>query len=171
MCNRCLWSSAQAFWNILNGCDANPDVASVALTCVLPSGSCVAEGSCATWVARFINHRIRLSVRLISCMTVFIVNKNMRWIYLALVCVMLASPGLGHDSQEYSEFQLREDMMQLQMALWELLQQLEYANEQLRLRVYEDIGHILAEIKAKAIEIMELDAEIHGKDPHGVDPG
>lgn len=95
----------------------------------------------------------------------------MRWIYLALVCVMLASPVLGHGTQEYSEFELREDMMQLQMALWELVHQLEYANEQLRLRVYEDIGHILAEIKAKAIEIMELDAEIHGKDPHGADPG
>jgi len=66
----------------------------------------------------------------------------------------------GHENS-YAVFELREQLLRLTLNLWELLDQLEYASESLRQRVYLDIGLIQSEITDTIAELMRLDSIEH----------
>ena len=61
----------------------------------------------------------------------------------------------------YAVFELREQLLQLTLNLWELLDQLRYASEPLRQRVYLDVAHIQSEIIDTIAELMRLDRLEH----------
>ena len=61
----------------------------------------------------------------------------------------------------YAVFELREQLLRLTLNLWELLDQLRYASEPLRQRVYLDIGVIQSEITSTIAELMRLDSLEH----------
>ena len=61
----------------------------------------------------------------------------------------------------YAVFELREQLLRLTLNLWELLDQLRYASEPLRQRVYLDIAHIQSEIASTIAELMRLDSLQH----------
>ena len=61
----------------------------------------------------------------------------------------------------YAVFELREQLLRLTLNLWELLDQLRYASESLRQRVYLDIAHIQSEIASTIAELMRLDSLEH----------
>ena len=65
-----------------------------------------------------------------------------------------------HDNT-YAVFELREQLLRLTLNLWELLDQLRYASESLRQRVYLDIGVIQSEIIDTIAELMRLDSVQH----------
>ena len=66
----------------------------------------------------------------------------------------------GHENS-YAVFELREQLLRLTLNLWELLDQLEYASESLRQRVYLDMGLIQSEITDTIAELMRLDSIEH----------
>ena len=65
-----------------------------------------------------------------------------------------------HDNT-YAVFELREQLLRLTLNLWELLDQLRYASEPLRERVYLDISLVQAEITSTMAELMRLDRLQH----------
>ena len=66
----------------------------------------------------------------------------------------------GHENS-YAVFELREQLLRLTLNLWELLDQLAYASEPLRQRVYLDMGVIQSEIMHTMAELMRLDSLEH----------
>ena len=66
----------------------------------------------------------------------------------------------GHENS-YAVFELREQLLRLTLNLWELLDQLAYASESLRQRVYLDMGVIQSEIMHTMAELMRLDSLEH----------
>jgi hypothetical protein len=66
----------------------------------------------------------------------------------------------GHENT-YAVFELREQLLRLTLNLWELLDQLVYASEPLRQRVYLDIANIQSEIRDTIAELMRLDSQEH----------
>jgi len=97
----------------------------------------------------------------------------MRTLLKLLIVVMLFTdavqgkqlqPTLSTDhTLTFEEYEIREDLMQSQINLWELIQQLEYASPDLRLKVYEEIGQMLAHIKEITVRLLEMDAAKHSK--------
>jgi len=65
-----------------------------------------------------------------------------------------------HDNT-YAVFELREQLLRLTLNLWELLDQLRYASDPLRQRVYLEIGMIQSEIASTIAELMRLDRLEH----------
>jgi hypothetical protein len=65
-----------------------------------------------------------------------------------------------HDDT-YAVFELREQLLRLTLNLLELLDQLRYASEPLRQRVYLDMGVIQSEIIDTVAELMRLDSIEH----------
>jgi hypothetical protein len=61
----------------------------------------------------------------------------------------------------YAVFELREQLLRLTLNLWELLDQLRYASEPLRQRVYQDMAVIQSEIINTIAELMRLDSLEH----------
>ena len=61
----------------------------------------------------------------------------------------------------YAVFELREQLLRLTLNLWELLDQLRYASEPLRQRVYLDIAVIQSEIRDTIAELIRLDGLEH----------
>jgi len=61
----------------------------------------------------------------------------------------------------YAVFELREQLLRLTLNLWELLDQLRYASEPLRQRVYLDMAQIQSEIRDTIAELMRLDSIEH----------
>ena len=61
----------------------------------------------------------------------------------------------------YAVFELREQLLRLTLNLWELLDQLRYASDPLRQRVYLEIGMIQSEISDTIAELMRLDSLQH----------
>ena len=61
----------------------------------------------------------------------------------------------------YAVFELREQLLRLTLNLWELLDQLRYASEPLRQRVYLDIAVIQSGITDTMAELMRLDSLEH----------
>ena len=61
----------------------------------------------------------------------------------------------------YAVFELREQLLRLTLNLWELLDQLRYASDPLRQRVYLEIGMIQSEISDTIAELMRLDSLEH----------
>jgi len=74
---------------------------------------------------------------------------------LLTVCAMAM-----HDNT-YAVFELREQLLRLTLNLWELLDQLRYASEPLRQRVYLDIAVIQSEIQHTIAELIRLDGLEH----------
>ena len=70
---------------------------------------------------------------------------------------------LSDHPQEYDEFEAREQLMQLQMNLWELFNQLDYAKDELRDRVLLDIADMQVRINEQILKIVMLDEKYHGK--------
>ena len=90
----------------------------------------------------------------------------MRTVLAALILIVSTQFTHAHDVETYPEFEIREDIMRLQINYWELTQQLEYAAPELRLRVYEEIADILQKLRDHTAKLLELDAKIHAQDPH-----
>jgi len=78
------------------------------------------------------------------------------FIYVILTVCAIA----GHENT-YAVFELREQLLRLTLNLWELLDQLRYASEPLRQRVYLDMAHIQSEIIDTMSELMRLDSIEH----------
>ena len=68
----------------------------------------------------------------------------------------------------YAVFELREQLLRLTLNLWELLDQLRYASEPLRQRVYLDIAVIQSEIRDTIAELIRLDGLEHQQSHDGV---
>ena len=66
----------------------------------------------------------------------------------------------GHENT-YAVFELREQLLRLTLNLWELLDQLRYASEPLRQRVYLDIAVIQSGITDTIAELTRLDGLEH----------
>ena len=79
---------------------------------------------------------------------------------LLTLAVMTTCAVAFHDNT-YAVFELREQLLRLTLNLWELLDQLRYASEPLRQRVYLDIAHIQSEIANTIAELMRLDSLEH----------
>ena len=77
-------------------------------------------------------------------------------IYVILTVCAIA----GHENT-YAVFELREQLLRLTLNLWELLDQLVYASEPLRQRVYLDMAVIQSEIIDTIAELMRLDRLEH----------
>ena len=90
----------------------------------------------------------------------------MRTLLAALIVIITTQFTLAHEVQTYPEFEIREDIMRLQINYWELTQQLEYAAPELRLRVYEEIADVLEQLRDATVKLLELDAKIHTQEPH-----
>ena len=74
---------------------------------------------------------------------------------------LLTVCALAMHGDTYAVFELREQLLRLTLNLWELLDQLRYASEPLRQRVYQDIAHIQSEIISTIAELMRLDSLEH----------
>jgi hypothetical protein len=66
----------------------------------------------------------------------------------------------GHENT-YAVFELREQLLRLTLNVWELLDQLQYASESLRQRVYLDMAMIQSEIASTIAELLRLDSLEH----------
>ena len=74
---------------------------------------------------------------------------------------LLTVCALAFHENTYAVFELREQLLTLTLNLWELLDQLVYASEPLRQRVYLDIAHIQSEIRDTIAELMRIDSLEH----------
>jgi len=77
------------------------------------------------------------------------------------IYVILTACAIAMHENTYAVFELREQLLRLTLNLWELLDQLRYASEPLRQRVYLDIAHIQSEIVNTIVELMRLDSLQH----------
>ena len=89
-----------------------------------------------------------------------IVNTAML-VRVVFIYVILTVCAMAMHENSYAVFELREQLLRLTLNLWELLDQLQYASEPLRQRVYLDIVHIQSEIQGTIAELMRLDSIEH----------
>ena len=82
-------------------------------------------------------------------------------IRLIAVYLMLTVCAMALHENTYAVFELREQLLTLTLNLWELFEQLEYASDPLRQRVYLDIALVQAEIESIVRELMRLDSMEH----------
>ena len=80
---------------------------------------------------------------------------------VVVIYALLTVCALAMHDDTYAVFELREQLLRLTLNLWELLDQLRYASEPLRQRVYLDIAHIQSEIASTIAELMRLDSLEH----------
>jgi hypothetical protein len=78
-----------------------------------------------------------------------------------IIYAILTVCALAMHENTYAVFELREQLLRLTLNLWELLDQLRYASEPLRQRVYLDISVIQSEIASTIAELMRLDRLEH----------
>jgi hypothetical protein len=78
-----------------------------------------------------------------------------------LTYALLTVCALAMHENTYAVFELREQLLRLTLNLWELLDQLRYASEPLRQRVYLDIAVIQSEITSTIAELIRLDGLEH----------
>ena len=78
-----------------------------------------------------------------------------------LIYSMLVVCAVAFHDNTYAVFELREQLLRLTLNLWELLEQLEYASEPLRQRVYLEIAHIQSDIRDTMSELIRLDSLQH----------
>jgi len=90
----------------------------------------------------------------------FAVNTAMLVCVLLTLAVMTTGAIAGHENT-YAVFELREQLLRLTLNLWELLDQLRYASEPLRQRVYMDMAVIQSEIRDTIAELMRIDSLEH----------
>ena len=96
----------------------------------------------------------------------------MRFVLIILALLCMSIPGTAKQLQPplpvdhkltYQEFEAREQLMQYQINIWELLDQLRYAKDELRVRVLEEIHEMQKLINQQLLKIVELDQKYHGK--------
>ena len=78
-----------------------------------------------------------------------------------LTYVLMTVCAMAFHENTFLVFELREQLLTLTLNLWELFEQLEYASEPLRQRVYLDIAHIQSEIQHTIAELIRLDSLQH----------
>ena len=78
-----------------------------------------------------------------------------------LTYAVMTTCALAMHENTYAVFELREQLLRLTLNLWELLDQLVYASEPLRQRVYLDIAVIQSEIMNTIAELIRLDGLEH----------
>ena len=78
-----------------------------------------------------------------------------------LTYALLTVCALAMHENTYAVFELREQLLRLTLNLWELLDQLRYASEPLRQRVYMDMALIQSEITSTIAELIRLDGLEH----------
>jgi hypothetical protein len=78
-----------------------------------------------------------------------------------LTYAFLTVCAIASHENTYAVFELREQLLRLTLNLWELLDQLQYASEPLRQRVYMDMAHIQSQIADTMSELMRLDSLEH----------
>ena len=78
-----------------------------------------------------------------------------------LTYAVMTTCALAMHENTYAVFELREQLLRLTLNLWELLDQLRYASEPLRQRVYLDIAVIQSEIMNTIAELIRLDGLEH----------
>ena len=78
-----------------------------------------------------------------------------------LTYAVMTTCALAMHDNTYAVFELREQLLRLTLNLWELLDQLRYASEPLRQRVYQDIAVIQSEIINTIAELIRLDSQEH----------
>jgi len=78
-----------------------------------------------------------------------------------LTYALLTVCAFASHENTYAVFELREQLLRLTLNLWELLDQLRYASEPLRQRVYQDIAVIQSEIASTIAELIRLDSQEH----------
>ena len=78
-----------------------------------------------------------------------------------IIYAILTVCALAMHENTYAVFELREQLLRLTLNLWELLDQLRYASEPLRQRVYLDITHIQSDIVDTIAELVRLDSIEH----------
>ena len=78
-----------------------------------------------------------------------------------IIYVILTVCAFAMHDNTYAVFELREQLLRLTLNLWELLDQLRYASEPLRQRVYLDIAVIQSEIASTIAELIRLDSAEH----------
>ena len=82
-------------------------------------------------------------------------------IRLIAVYFMLTVCAMALHENTYAVFELREQLLTLTLNLWELFEQLEYASDPLRQRVYLDIAGVQSEIANTIAELIRLDSLEH----------
>jgi hypothetical protein len=80
---------------------------------------------------------------------------------VVVIYALLTVCAFAFHENTYAVFELREQLLRLTLNLWELLDQLRYASEPLRQRVYQDIAVIQSEIVSTIAELMRLDGLEH----------
>ena len=78
-----------------------------------------------------------------------------------LTYAVMTTCAMAMHENTYAVFELREQLLRLTLNLWELLDQLRYASEPLRQRVYLDIAVIQSEIMNTIAELIRLDGLEH----------
>ena len=78
-----------------------------------------------------------------------------------LTFTLMTTCAVAFHDNTFAVFELREQLLRLTLNLWELLDQLRYASEPLRERVYLDISLVQAEITSTMAELMRLDSLEH----------
>ena len=78
-----------------------------------------------------------------------------------LTYAVMTTCALAMHENTYAVFELREQLLRLTLNLWELLDQLRYASEPLRQRVYQDIAGVQSEIASTIAELIRLDGLEH----------
>ena len=79
----------------------------------------------------------------------------------ALLYMITTVCALAFHENTFAVFDLKEQLLWLQINLWELLHQLEYVEPHQRLVVYEEIAHIRTEIDRIVAELVAHDQTQH----------
>lgn len=96
----------------------------------------------------------------------------MRFLIIILAFVILSTTVLSKQLQPplptdhklmFAEFEAREQLMLYQINLWELFDQLQYADDELRLRVMAEIHEVQKLINNQILLIIELHLHYHTK--------
>jgi len=79
---------------------------------------------------------------------------------IAVVLLMTVSAVAFHDNT-FAVFELKEQLQERYINMWELLHQLEYVTQEQRDMVYTEIEHIREEINSIIQQLMEHDKSQH----------
>ncbi len=79
---------------------------------------------------------------------------------IAVVLLMTVSAVAFHDNT-FAVFELKEQLQERYINMWELLHQLEYVTQEQRDMVYTEIEHIREEINSIIQQLMEHDRSQH----------
>ena len=89
----------------------------------------------------------------------------MRWLFYSMLVLLMLGVSVPAEESvtrlEFDEFMARDELMQSQINMWELIHQLEYTQGDQRLRVYAEMAEMQQRIQAIIVQILELDLLYH----------